>query len=338
MERPTVDIEGARVLVTGVAGFVGSHVAARLLADGAEVVGLDDLNPYYDPALKRARLARLAHPRFRFETVDVANDDALDAAFRTARPHLVVHLAAQVGVRYSLVDPAAYARSNYLGFANVAEACRRHPVRHLLFASSSSVYGANTRKPFAEADAVDHPVSLYAATKRANELHAHAYAERFGLPATGMRFFTVYGPWSRPDMAVWSFTEALLAGRPIPLFNHGEMRRDLTYVDDVVEATVRLLARPPAPGAGYGSPATSAAPFRVLNVGLGAPVGLAELVAGLESAFGVAAKMERLPLQPGDVPETLADVSALVSVAGYRPSTPLDVGLPAFARWWRAGW
>lgn len=338
MERPTIDIGGARVLVTGAAGFIGSHVAARLLAEGADVVGVDDLNPYYDPALKRARLARLAHARFRFVALDVADGAAVDALFAELRPTLVVHLAAQVGVRYSLSDPAAYTRANYLGFANVAEACRRHPVGHLLFASSSSVYGANTKQPFAETDPVDHPVSLYAATKRANELHAHAYAERFGIPSTGMRFFTVYGPWSRPDMATWGFAEALLAGRPIALFNGGEMRRDLTYVDDVVDAALRLLVRPPAPGGGYGGPDRSDAPFRVLNVGRGAPVGLLELVRGMEAAFGVTATIELRPLQPGDVPETFADVSALAAVTGYRPETPLPVGLDAFARWWRAGW
>ncbi len=334
MERATVDIRGARVLVTGAAGFIGSHVAARLLDEGADVLGLDDLDPYYDPALKRARLARLQRPGFRFVHGDLG--DPLAAAFDDFRPDAVVHLAAQVGVRHSLVDPGAYVRSNLVGFANLAEACRRHPVAHLVFASSSSVYGANTKQPFAEADAVDHPVSLYAATKRANELHAHAYAERFGIPSTGLRFFTVYGPWSRPDMAVWSFTEALLAGRPIPLFNHGDMRRDFTYVDDVVESVVRLLARPPRPGGGYGAPCRSDAPFRVLNVGRGEPVGLLDIVRGLEAAFGVPARVELRPLQPGDVPETAASVDALAEITGFRPATPLSEGLSAFAAWWRS--
>ncbi|MDP2314403.1 MAG: NAD-dependent epimerase/dehydratase family protein [Pseudomonadota bacterium] len=327
----------ARVLVTGVAGFIGSHVAARLLDEGVEVLGLDDLNPYYDPALKRARLARLVdRPGFRFAHADLADAPAIDALFATFRPGAVVHLGAQVGVRYSLVDPNAYVRANLVGFANVAEACRHHPVSHLLFASSSSVYGANTTQPFAEAHAVDHPVSLYAATKRANELHAHAYAERFGLPSTGMRFFTVYGPWSRPDMAVWGFTEALLAGRPIPLYNHGEMRRDLTYVADVVEAVVRLLPRAPVAGGAYTGPHRSAAPFRVVNVGRGAPVGLLDIVHTLEALFERTAALELLPLQPGDVVETFADVSELLAVTGYRPSTPLAEGLAAFAAWWRA--
>ncbi|MFN7144877.1 MAG: NAD-dependent epimerase/dehydratase family protein [Myxococcota bacterium] len=340
-ERATVEVpvavRGARVLVTGVAGFIGSHVAARLLDEGAEVHGLDSLDPYYDPALKRARLGRLVErPGFRFHTLDVADAPALDAAFAAFRPDLVVHLAAQVGVRHSLVDPGAYVRSNLVGFANVAEACRRHPVAHLVFASSSSVYGANTEQPFAEAHAVDHPVSLYAATKRANELHAHAYAERFGLPCTGVRFFTVYGPWSRPDMAVWGFAEALLAGRPIPLFNRGEMRRDFTYVEDAVEAVMRLLARPPGRGAGYDAPCRSDAPFRVVNVARGEPVGLHDVVRGLEAAFGVPARVELHPMQPGDVVETNADVTLLTTVTGYRPATPLSEGLVAFAGWWRS--
>ncbi len=337
MNEPGTVSPARRVLVTGAAGFIGSHVAARLLDDGAEVLGVDDLNPYYDPALKRARLARLvARPGFRFVHADLADAPAVEASFDAFRPDAVVHLGAQVGVRYSLVDPGAYVRSNLVGFANVAEACRRHPVAHLLFASSSSVYGANTTQPSAEADAVDHPVSLYAATKRANELHAHAYAERFGIPSTGMRFFTVYGPWSRPDMAVWGFTEALLAGRPIQLYNHGDMRRDFTYVGDVVEAIVRLLPRPPAHGGGYDAPHRSAAPFRVVNVGRGAPVGLLDIVRTLEAAFDRPAVLERLPLQPGDVVETFADVRELLAVTGYRPATPLAEGIAAFAAWWRA--
>ena len=335
MERASVDIPGRRVLVTGAAGFIGSRFIARLLDEGADVLGVDSLDPYYDPALKRARLATLTgRPGFRFVHADLA--EPIDALVGAYAPHLVVHLAAQVGVRHSLVDPGAYVRSNLVGFANVAEACRRAEVAHLLFASSSSVYGANTKQPFAEADAVDHPVSLYAATKRANELHAHAYAERFGIPMTGMRFFTVYGPWSRPDMAVWSFTEALLAGRPIPIFNHGDMRRDLTYVDDVVEAALRLLVRPPAPGGGYGAPCSSDAPFRVVNVGRGAPVGLLDIVRGLEAAFGVTARLDLLPLQPGDVPVTAASVEALADITGFRPDTDLHVGLAAFAAWWRS--
>jgi UDP-glucuronate 4-epimerase len=336
LTEPGIVHKPPRVLVTGVAGFIGSHVAARLLADGAEVLGLDDLNPYYDPALKRARLARLLpSPRFRFVHANLADAAAIDALFAAFGPDAVVHLGAQVGVRYSLVDPNAYVRSNLVGFANVAEACRHHPVAHLLFASSSSVYGANTTQPYSEGHAVDHPVSLYAATKRANELHAHAYAERFGVPSTGMRFFTVYGPWSRPDMAVWTFTEALLAGTPIPLYNHGAMRRDLTYVGDVVEAVVRLLPRPPVAGGTYGGPHQSAAPFRVVNVGRGAPVELLDIVRTLEALFERTAVLELLPLQPGDVVETFADVSELLAVTGYQPETPLAVGLGAFAGWWR---
>jgi len=328
----------SRVLVTGAAGFIGSHVAARLLAGGVAVLGLDDLNPYYDPGLKRARLARLVgKPGFQFVHANLADAAAVLSAFDRFRPDAVVHLGAQVGVRYSLVDPNAYVQSNLVGFANVAEACRRYPVDHLLFASSSSVYGANTRQPFAESHPVDHPISLYAATKRANELHAHAYAERFGIPSTGMRFFTVYGPWSRPDMAVWTFTEALLAGRPIPLFNNGVMRRDLTYVGDVVEAVLRLLSRPPGADAGYDAPNESGAPFRILNVGRGSPVGLLPIVRALEAAFQRTAILDLRPAEPGDVAETFADVRELYVVTGYRPATPLDVGLAAFAEWWKTG-
>ena len=334
MEAPSIDLAGQRVLVTGAAGFIGSHVAYRLLGEGATVLGLDDLNAYYDPSLKRARLARLEpHPRFRFVQADIAEASLEQVAGFS--PSLVVHLAAQVGVRHSMEAPGDYVRSNLVGFANVAELCRRLSVKHLLFASSSSVYGANTRQPFSEADPVDHPVSLYAATKRANEVHAHAYAERFGIPTTGMRFCTVYGPWSRPDMAVWTFTEALLAGRAIPLFNRGAMRRDLTYIEDAVEAAVRLLVRPPRADGRYEGPADSAAPFRLVNIGRGEPVELRAVVSALEDAFGVTAHTELWPMQPGDVPLTAANVDRLRALTGYAPSTDLREGIQAFATWWR---
>lgn len=328
------------VLVTGAAGFIGFHVAARLLAQGRRVVGLDNLNDYYDPALKRARLAQLTPMAgFRFEAIDLADRAAVAALFARDRFPVVIHLAAQAGVRHSLNDPFAYLDANLAGFLAVLEGCRHHGCRHLLYASSSSVYGANTAVPFATGQNVDHPLSLYGATKKANELMAHAYSHLFGLPATGLRFFTVYGPWGRPDMAMWLFTEAIARGRPVRLFNHGRMRRDFTYVDDVVEAVVRLADRPPAPNPSWSGeapdPASSRAPWRVYNIGNNRPVAVPRVVDLIEQALGRAAIREMLPMQPGDVPETCADVDALTAAVGFRPATPIEDGVARFVAWWR---
>jgi UDP-glucuronate 4-epimerase len=297
-----------KVLVTGAAGFIGMHVARRLLEAGAEVVGVDDLNGYYDPALKRARLATLeGSPGFTFVRADIADRAAMAALFDAGRFGRVVHLAAQAGVRHSLKDPHAYADANLVGFVNVLEGCRHAGVGHLVYASSSSVYGGNVRMPFAERDPVDHPSSLYAATKKANELMAHAYAHLYGLPATGLRFFTVYGPWGRPDMAAFLFVDAILSGRPIDVFNHGDLRRDFTYVDDVVEGVVRVLDRPPAADPAHDpadpDPSRSRAPYRVFNIGNSDPVPLLEFVAAIEAALGRRAQLRLLPMQPGDVRE-----------------------------------
>ncbi|MHB2168535.1 NAD-dependent epimerase [Alsobacter sp. R-9] len=331
----------APILVTGAAGFIGYHVCERLLAAGHGVVGFDNVNDYYDPALKRARLARLVrHPGFTFIEASLHDRGAVDAAFAEHGFTHVVNLAAQAGVRYSTVNPYAYGEANLTGFLNVLEACRRAGVRHLLYASSSSVYGANTQMPFSVHQNVDHPLSLYAATKKANELLAHSYAHTYGLPCTGLRFFTVYGPWGRPDMAMWIFTKAILAGEPITLFNDGQMRRDFTYVDDIVEAVVRLVplaatGNPHWSGAAP-DPATSRAPWRVFNIGNNAPVELMDLVATLERALGRAAVKQFAPLQVGDVPATYADVDALTEAVGFRPSTPIDVGVKRFVDWYRA--
>jgi UDP-glucuronate 4-epimerase len=329
------------VLVTGAAGFIGFHLAGRLLAERQRVLGVDNLSPYYDPALKQARLERLAaHPDFAFERVDVSDRAALAEVFRRHAPVRVVHLAAQAGVRHSLVDPHAYADANLVGFLNVLEGCRHHGVEHLVFASSSSVYGANTRLPFSVHDNVDHPLSLYAATKKANELMAHAYAHLYGLPCTGLRFFTVYGPWGRPDMALFLFTRAILEGRPIDVFNHGRMQRDFTYVDDVVEGMVRVLGRAPAPDAAWSGerpdPGTSRAPYRIYNIGHGRPVELLRCIEVLEACLGRKAERNLLPLQPGDVPVTRADVDDLERDFGYRPGTTLEEGVARFVEWYRA--
>jgi UDP-glucuronate 4-epimerase len=314
------------------------HVAKRLLADGCEVIGIDNLNAYYDPRLKQARLTELsASPEFRFEKLDLADRNAIATLFAAHRfPH-VVHLAAQAGVRHSLIDPHAYGDANLTGFLNVLEGCRHTGCQHLLYASSSSVYGANTRVPFRTSDNVDHPLSFYGATKKADELMAHAYAHLFALPATGLRFFTVYGPWGRPDMAMWLFTEAILQGHPIKLFNHGRMRRDFTYVDDVVEAVARLVPRAPAPNPAWSGdapdPASSRAPWRVYNIGNSQSVEVTEVVQLIEQALGRSAIRELVPMQPGDVPETCADVSDLERAVGFRPNTSIGQGIQRFVDW-----
>jgi UDP-glucuronate 4-epimerase len=331
----------AKVLVTGAAGFIGFHVARRLLADGHDVVGLDNLNDYYDPGLKRARLTQLTPERaFRFEQLDICDRPALAELFRAEAPARVVHLAAQAGVRYSLVNPHAYVEANLTGFLNVLEGCRQHGVEHLVFASSSSVYGANTKLPFSVHDNVDHPLSLYAATKKANELMAHTYAHLYGLPATGLRFFTVYGPWGRPDMALFLFTRAILEDRPIEVFNEGRMQRDFTYVDDVVEGVVRVLARPAEPdprwSGDHPDPGTSRAPFRVYNIGNDRPVELERYIQVLEQCLGRTARRILRPLQPGDVPATRADVDDLVRDFGYQPKTSVEEGIARFVEWYRS--
>jgi UDP-glucuronate 4-epimerase len=328
------------VLVTGAAGFIGFHVARRLLEQGRAVVGLDNLNAYYDPKLKEARLAELAKlPGFQFARVDLADRAGMAALFAKHRFAYVVHLAAQAGVRYSLVDPHAYVDANLVGFTNILEGCRHNGCRHLLFASSSSVYGANTRMPFSVHDNVDHPLSLYGASKKANELMAHAYAHLYGLPTTGLRFFTVYGPWGRPDMAMWIFASAIIAGRPIKLFNHGKMRRDFTYIDDVVEAVVRLVDHVPAGNPQWSGeapdPGSSAAPWRVYNIGNNNPVELLEVVRLLEGSIGAKAKRELVPMQPGDVPATYADVDDLMREVGFKPATPIKDGIERFIKWYR---
>ena len=332
-------MSGEPVLVTGAAGFIGYHTARRLLDQGRAVVGLDNLNAYYDPALKLARLHELAaFGEFRFHKLDLADRAGVAALFAEYRfPH-VIHLAAQAGVRHSLVDPHAYADSNLTGFLNILEGCRHAGCRHLLYASSSSVYGANTQMPFSTAQNVDHPLSLYGATKKANELMAHAYAHLFAVPTTGLRFFTVYGPWGRPDMAMWLFVEAIRAGKPIRLFNHGNMRRDFTYVDDVAESLVRLIARPPAGNANWSSehpdPATSNAPWRVFNIGNHTPVEIKDVVRLIEEAVGKKAIIELAPMQAGDVPATYADVDALFNEVGFAPSTPVALGIKNFVDWY----
>jgi UDP-glucuronate 4-epimerase len=326
------------ILVTGAAGFIGMHVARRLLADGQQVVGVDNFNAYYDPRLKEARVAELkTSSNFQFEKMDIADRRSMAELFAAYRFPDVVHLAAQAGVRHSLVDPHAYVDANLTGFLNVLEGCRHAQCRHLVYASSSSVYGANTRVPFRASDNVDHPLSLYGATKKANELMAHAYAHLFALPATGMRFFTVYGPWGRPDMAMWLFTEAIMQGRPIKLFNNGKMRRDFTYIDDAVEAVVRLVRVPPAPNpvwpADAPDPATSRAPWHVYNIGNSNPVEVTEVVRLIEEAIGKPAIRELLPMQPGDVPQTYADVADLERAVGFRPKTPINEGVRRFVEW-----
>ncbi|HEX7325896.1 MAG TPA: NAD-dependent epimerase [Rhodanobacteraceae bacterium] len=330
-----------RVLVTGAAGFIGSALSLRLLARGDQVLGVDNLNDYYDVALKEARLDRLMpHPGFRFARLGIEDRAALGTAFNTFHPERVVNLAAQAGVRYSIENPYSYVESNLVGFINVLEACRHGGVQHLVYASSSSVYGANRKLPFSVQDAVDHPVSLYAATKKANELMAHSYSHLYSLPTTGLRFFTVYGPWGRPDMALFLFTRKILAGEPIDVFNHGHHTRDFTYVDDIVEGVIRTLDRVPTPDPDYDAlhpnAATSSAPYRVYNIGNSHPVQLSHYIEVLEQCLGQKAQKNLLPLQPGDVPDTAADVTELVRDTGYHPATPVDDGVRRFVDWYRS--
>ena len=329
-----------RVLVTGSAGFIGSALALRLLERGDEVIGLDNLNDYYDVNLKLARLARIQeYPGFIEVRADLEDQGAITEVFQTYRPQRVVNLAAQAGVRYSLENPHRYVESNLAGFVNVLEGCRHQSVEHLAYASSSSVYGANESQPFSVSDNVDHPVSLYAATKKSNELLAHSYASLYDVPCTGLRYFTVYGPWGRPDMAAWIFTRRILEGRAIDVFNQGEMWRDFTYIDDIVEGTVRVLwhaaEEDPAWSAEDPDPGSSYAPFRVYNIGYGSPVKLSRMIEILEESLGQEAEKNLLPMQPGDVKSTYADVTGLKEAVGYEPQVPLEEGLPRFVEWYR---
>jgi UDP-glucuronate 4-epimerase len=328
------------ILVTGSAGFIGYHLARRLLEDGHSVVGLDNLTPYYSVQLKKDRLEQLNDfSDFAFACSSLEDRNELDALFAAHNFDCVVNLAAQAGVRYSLTNPQAYIDTNLVGFGNILECCRHTGVKHLLFASSSSVYGLNTSMPFSVHDNVDHPISLYAASKKANELMAHTYSYLYGLPCTGLRFFTVYGPWGRPDMALFLFTEAILAGRPIQVFNHGEMERDFTYIDDIVEGVVRVLHRPPAPNPDWSGqtpdPSSSLAPYRLYNIGNNNSVQLMDFIHALEKCLGRTARKEYLPLQPGDVPKTYADVQDLIQDVGFQPNTPIQKGIEEFVSWYR---
>ena len=331
-----------KILVTGTAGFIGSHLALRLLERGDEVVGIDNLNDYYDVTLKQARLARfIDHPRYTHITADLADRAAIDAAFATHKPQRVVNLAAQAGVRYAAQNPHVYVSSNVTGFLHVLEGCRHHGVEHLVFASTSSVYGADTAMPFSEHQGTDHPLTLYAASKKANEAMAHSYAHLYGIPCTGLRFFTVYGPWGRPDMALFLFTRAILAGEPIKVFNHGKHKRSFTYVDDIVEGVIRSLDRPPGTDPAWRGdapdPASSGvAPYRIYNIGNEQPVELLRYIEVLEQCLGRKAQMDLLPLQPGDVPDTEADVSELIAATGYRPQVSVEQGVANFVAWYQS--
>ena len=329
------------VLLTGAAGFIGMHCAQRLLAQGHTVIGVDNLNAYYDVALKEARLAQLqSHPHFRFARLDVADRAGLAALFDAVKPERVLHLAAQAGVRYSIDQPDDYTDSNLLGFGNILQNCRRHAVQHLVYASSSSVYGGNAKLPYAESDAVDHPISYYAATKKANELMAHTYAHLYNLPTTGLRFFTVYGPWGRPDMALFKFTKAILAGEPIDVYGNGQLVRDFTYIDDIVEGILRVLDKPATPDSRYDplhpNPGTSTAPYRIFNIGNSSPTVLMDYIAALESALGTPADKRMLPIQPGDMHSTSADTSALQAWVNFAPSTSVQSGVQRFVDWYRS--
>ncbi len=329
-----------KILVTGAAGFIGSTTTHRLLARGDQVVGLDNLNDYYEVQLKLDRLARLTpHERFSFVKLDVADREGMAELFAREKFDRVIHLAAQAGVRYSLQNPHAYIDSNVVGFMNVLEGCRHNAVQHLVYASSSSVYGGNTQLPFSVHDGVDHPISMYAATKKANELMAHTYSHLFGLPTTGLRFFTVYGPWGRPDMALFLFTKAILEGRAIDVFNHGQMQRDFTFVDDIVEGVIRVLDRPAEPNPAFDpqnpDPGTGWSPYRVFNIGNHDPVPLLDFIGAIEEALGIPAKKNLLPLQAGDVPATYADVEALTEWTGFKPATDIRTGIGRFVAWYR---
>lgn len=333
-------ITSEKILVTGSAGFIAFHLSKRLLSDGYHVIGVDSLNDYYDVSLKERRNELLqAFPNFTFYHEDLVNSDQIKSIFREERPSIVVNLAAQAGVRYSLTNPDAYIDSNIRGFLNILECCRHNGVRHLVYASSSSVYGANTNMPFKVSNNVDHPLSLYAATKKSNELMAHTYASSFGLPCTGLRFFTVYGPWGRPDMALFLFTKAILADEPISVFNYGKMRRDFTYVDDIVEGIFRLMAKVPTPNDKWDSrnpdPSFSFAPYRLFNIGNNQPVELMDYIRAIEESLGKEAKINFEPIQIGDVPETYADVSQLEKEVNYRPSTPIQHGVKNFVEWYK---
>ena len=325
-------------MITGAAGFIGSTLAKRLLERGDTVTGVDNLNDYYDVSLKEARLARLtSSSHFSFIKADIADRDVMSALFAGNAFDSVVNLAAQAGVRYSIENPAAYIDANLVGFGNILEGCRQGGIGHLVYASSSSVYGSNTKLPFSEKDNVDHPISLYAASKKANELMAHAYAHLYGLPTTGLRFFTVYGPWGRPDMALFKFTKGILEGQPIPVYNRGQMVRDFTYVDDIVEGVIRVLDQPPGKGGGVSEPDRSAsAPWRIYNIGNSSRVQLMDYIQALEKALGLKATLELLPMQDGDVPATEADVSALESDFGYRPQVGVEEGITRFVEWYRS--
>jgi len=329
------------ILVTGAAGFIGFHVVKRIVEDGHEVLGIDNLNDYYDPELKRARLQLLERlPGFFFEKIDISDKEAVESAFRKRSPEYVVHLAAQAGVRYSIINPRAYVDSNITGFLHVLEGCRTCGIKHLVYASSSSVYGLNTAMPFSVHHPADHPMSLYGATKKANELMAHSYCHLFGFPATGLRFFTVYGPWGRPDMAYFLFTKAILEGRTIDVFSHGKMLRDFTFIDDVTEAVVRILSHPPTGNPNWRGtnpdPASSTAPFRLYNIGNHTPIELARFISLIEECVGKKAIKSDLPAQAGDVPATAADVDDLRLVAGFEPKTPIEIGMLRFIDWYRS--
>ncbi|WP_318461392.1 NAD-dependent epimerase [Photobacterium leiognathi] len=328
-----------KYLVTGVAGFIGSAVTERLCAQGHQVVGIDNLNDYYDVSLKQARLARIAHPNFTFIELDLADRDGIANLFAEQQFNRVIHLAAQAGVRYSIDNPLAYADSNLVGHLTILEGCRHNKVEHLVYASSSSVYGLNHKTPFNTADSVDHPISLYAATKKSNELMAHTYSHLYGVPTTGLRFFTVYGPWGRPDMALFKFTNAIMEGKEIDVYNHGDMRRDFTYIDDIVEGVMRIQDVIPQPNADWtvetGSPATSSAPYCVYNIGHGSPVKLMDYIEALEEALGIEAKKNFMDMQPGDVYMTYADTEDLFNATGYKPEVKVKEGVQAFVDWYR---
>lgn len=329
-----------RIVVTGAAGFIGSRLSEKLLARGDEVIGIDNMNDYYDVRIKEARLARLLpNSAFSFHKIDVADRAAVDNVFTTQKPARVMHLAAQAGVRYSIENPRAYIDSNVVGFMNILEACRHNELEHLVYASSSSVYGANTSMPFSVHDNVDHPVSMYAATKKANELMAHSYSHLYGLPTTGLRFFTVYGPWGRPDMSLFLFTKNILEGKPIDVFNYGNHRRDFTYVDDIVEGVTRCIDKVAASAPQWSGdkpdPGTSQAPYRLYNIGNNAPVELMDFIAAIEKCLGIEAKKNMLPLQLGDVPDTYADVQALVDDLDYKPATSIEDGIANFISWYK---